>query len=89
MLVCVSDEWTLNGSLPVPTEQAQGLKDEGNEYFKEKNYKKAIVSYSEGLKRNCADSELNAVLYTNRAAAHYHLGTASPPVTPHVWIMSC
>ncbi|XP_073708744.1 tetratricopeptide repeat protein 4 [Garra rufa] len=57
-----------------PEEKARRLKDEGNDYFKEKNYKKAVVSYTEGLKKNCTDIELNAVLYTNRAAAHFHLG---------------
>ncbi|XP_016369113.1 tetratricopeptide repeat protein 4-like [Sinocyclocheilus rhinocerous] len=57
-----------------PEEKARSLKDEGNEYFKEKNYKKAIVSYTEGLKKNCMDIELNAIFYTNRAAAHFHLG---------------
>ncbi|KAM5266321.1 tetratricopeptide repeat protein 4 isoform 2-T2 [Hipposideros larvatus] len=57
-----------------PEEQAKTYKDEGNEYFKEKNYKKAVISYSEGLKKKCADSDLNVVLYTNRAAAQYYLG---------------
>ncbi|KAF7711798.1 tetratricopeptide repeat protein 4 [Silurus meridionalis] len=57
-----------------PEEQAKSLKDEGNEYFKEKKYQKAIVSYTAGLKKNSADSDLNAILYTNRAAAHFHLG---------------
>ncbi|MBN3302214.1 tetratricopeptide repeat protein 4 isoform X2 [Amia ocellicauda] len=57
-----------------PEEQARSFKDEGNEYFKEKNYKKAILSYTEGLRRKCADQGLNAVLLTNRAAAHFHLG---------------
>ncbi|XP_075412784.1 tetratricopeptide repeat protein 4 [Tenrec ecaudatus] len=57
-----------------PEEQAKTYKDEGNDYFKEKNYKKAVVSYTEGLKKKCADSDLNVVLYTNRAAAQYHLG---------------
>uniref|UniRef100_A0A8C1KUM4 Prolyl-tRNA synthetase 2, mitochondrial n=1 Tax=Cyprinus carpio TaxID=7962 RepID=A0A8C1KUM4_CYPCA len=57
-----------------PEDKARALKDEGNEYFKEKNYKKAVVSYTEGLKKNCMDIELNAILYTNRAAAHFHLG---------------
>ncbi|KTF94621.1 hypothetical protein cypCar_00002297 [Cyprinus carpio] len=56
------------------SQKARALKDEGNEYFKEKNYKKAVVSYTEGLKNNCMDIELNAILYTNRAAAHFHLG---------------
>ncbi|XP_035617895.1 tetratricopeptide repeat protein 4 isoform X3 [Oncorhynchus keta] len=55
-------------------EQAESLKDEGNDYFKEKNYKKAIVSYTAGLKKNCSDSNVNAILLTNRAAAHFHLG---------------
>ncbi|XP_072539110.1 tetratricopeptide repeat protein 4 [Salminus brasiliensis] len=57
-----------------PEEQAKSLKDEGNEYFKEKDYKKAIVTYTAGLKKNCSDSDLNAILYTNRAAAHFYLG---------------
>uniref|UniRef100_A0A8C8D3W0 Cns1/TTC4 wheel domain-containing protein n=1 Tax=Oncorhynchus tshawytscha TaxID=74940 RepID=A0A8C8D3W0_ONCTS len=55
-------------------EQAESLKDEGNDYFKE-NYKKAIVSYTAGLKKNCSDYNVNAILHTNRAAAHFHLGT--------------
>ncbi|CAB1332209.1 unnamed protein product [Coregonus sp. 'balchen'] len=55
-------------------EQAESLKDEGNDYFKENNYKKAIVSYTAGLKKNCSDSNVNAILHTNRAAAHFHLG---------------
>ncbi|XP_056388161.1 tetratricopeptide repeat protein 4 [Hyla sarda] len=57
-----------------PEEQAKSYKEEGNEYFKEKNYKKAIIAYTEGIKRNCKDAELNAVLYTNRAAAQFYLG---------------
>ncbi|KAM4629015.1 tetratricopeptide repeat protein 4 [Polymixia lowei] len=57
-----------------PEEHATSLKNEGNEYFKEKNYKKAIVSYTAGLKRNCSDQDVNTILLTNRAAAHFHLG---------------
>ncbi|CAO2588335.1 Tetratricopeptide repeat protein 4 [Lemmus lemmus] len=57
-----------------PEDQAKTYKDEGNDYFKEKDYKKAVVSYSEGLKKKCVDPDLNAVLYTNRAAAQYYLG---------------
>lgn len=56
-------------------EQAKGLKDEGNAYFKEKNYQKAILSYTAGLKKKCGDQELDTVLLTNRAAAHFYLGT--------------
>ncbi|XP_041087026.1 tetratricopeptide repeat protein 4 isoform X1 [Polyodon spathula] len=55
-------------------EQATTYKNEGNDYFKEKKYKQAIASYSEGLKKKCGDTELNAVLHTNRAAAQFHLG---------------
>ncbi|KAM3876337.1 tetratricopeptide repeat protein 4 [Diretmus argenteus] len=57
-----------------PEEQAKSLKDEGNEYFKENNYKKAILSYTAGLKKNCSDQDINTILLTNRAAAHFHLG---------------
>uniref|UniRef100_A0A2K5LE76 Cns1/TTC4 wheel domain-containing protein n=1 Tax=Cercocebus atys TaxID=9531 RepID=A0A2K5LE76_CERAT len=57
-----------------PEEQAKTYKDEGNDYFKEKDYKKAVISYTEGLKKKCANPDLNAVLYTNRAAAQYYLG---------------
>ncbi|KAG8536688.1 hypothetical protein GDO81_025845, partial [Engystomops pustulosus] len=55
-------------------EQAKSYKEEGNDYFKEKNYKKAVTAYTEGLRRKGQDAELNAVLYTNRAAAHFYLG---------------
>ncbi|XP_029803231.1 tetratricopeptide repeat protein 4 isoform X2 [Suricata suricatta] len=57
-----------------PEEQAKTYKNEGNDYFKEKEYKKAVISYSEGLKKKCTDPDLNVVLYTNRAAAQYYLG---------------
>lgn len=57
-----------------PQEQAKSLKDEGNAFFKEKNYQKAILSYTAGLKKKCGDQELDTVLLTNRAAAHFHLG---------------
>ncbi|NWW46296.1 TTC4 protein, partial [Pedionomus torquatus] len=48
--------------------------NEGNEYLKEKNYKKAVVAYTEALKKKCEDAELNAVLHTNRGAAQFYLG---------------
>ncbi|XP_017275866.1 tetratricopeptide repeat protein 4 [Kryptolebias marmoratus] len=57
-----------------PEELAKSLKDEGNVYFKEKNYKQAVVSYTAALKKKCGDQELNAVLLTNRAASHFYLG---------------
>lgn len=57
-----------------PEELAKTYKNEGNEYFKEKNYKRAVVSYTEGLRRKCSDTELTVILYTNRAAAQFYLG---------------
>lgn len=57
-----------------PEEQAKSLKDEGNAFFKEKNYQKAVLSYTAGLKKKCGDEDLNTVLLTNRAAAHFHMG---------------
>ncbi|XP_048457652.1 tetratricopeptide repeat protein 4 isoform X2 [Rhincodon typus] len=57
-----------------PEELAKTYKNEGNHYFKEKNYEKAIISYTEGLKRKCSDCELNVILHTNRAAAQFYLG---------------
>lgn len=55
-------------------EQANTYKNEGNDYFKEKNYKKAVIAYTEGLNKKCSEQELNAVLHTNRAAAQFYLG---------------
>ncbi|XP_071487542.1 tetratricopeptide repeat protein 4-like [Diadema antillarum] len=49
-------------------------KDDGNHWFKKKLYKQAVRAYTEGLKEKCGNTELNAILYTNRAAAHFHLG---------------
>ncbi|NWY76822.1 TTC4 protein, partial [Erithacus rubecula] len=48
--------------------------NEGNEYFREKDYGRAVAAYSEGLRRRSGDAALDAVLLTNRAAAHFHLG---------------
>ncbi|NXN32036.1 TTC4 protein, partial [Nycticryphes semicollaris] len=48
--------------------------NEGNEYFREKDYRKAVVAYTEALKKKCEDTELNAVLHTNRGAAQFYLG---------------
>ncbi|XP_062437953.1 tetratricopeptide repeat protein 4 isoform X1 [Rhea pennata] len=57
-----------------PAELARLYKDEGNEYFREKDYGKAVVSYTEGLRKKCEDPELGAVLHANRAAAQARLG---------------
>ncbi|XP_068599814.1 tetratricopeptide repeat protein 4 [Brachionichthys hirsutus] len=57
-----------------PEEKAVSLKDEGNAFFKEKNYKKAVMAYTGGIKQKCEDREIHTVLLTNRAAAHFYLG---------------
>lgn len=56
-----------------PIELANNYKEDGNFNFKHKNYRLAILGYTEGIKQRCTDSEVNANLYNNRAAAHYHL----------------
>ena len=55
-------------------EKAIKLKEEGNFYYKVKNYKKAIESYTNGLKEKIDDDkELLSVLHSNRATAHFYL----------------
>ena len=57
-----------------PEELAKNYKEDGNFNFKCKKYRFAVASYTEGLKAKCSDSELNAQLLTNRAAAQFHIG---------------
>ncbi|XP_033127410.1 tetratricopeptide repeat protein 4-like [Anneissia japonica] len=57
-----------------PEEIALSYKDDGNDCFKKKKYKMAAKAYKEGLKQGAKDGKLNAILYTNKAAAEYHLG---------------
>ncbi|XP_052225067.1 tetratricopeptide repeat protein 4-like [Dreissena polymorpha] len=54
--------------------QAEAYKEDGNHEFQKKQYRIAIDNYTEGIKGRCSDRLLNAVLYTNRAAAQFHLG---------------
>ena len=53
-------------------------KNEGNDEYSKKNFNGAISCYTEGIKVNCKDKELNAKLYSNRAAAHFNLGKKLP-----------
>lgn len=57
-----------------PIAGATAYKDDGNYEFKKKKYGIAIENYTEGIKIRCPDKLLNAILYTNRAAAQYHKG---------------
>ena len=53
---------------------AEVYKNEGNNEYKKKNFNNAIYFYTEGIKVSCKDEELNATLYSNRAAARFNLG---------------
>ena len=53
---------------------AEVYKNEGNDEYYKKNFNNAIYFYTEGIKVNCKDQDLNAKLYSNRAAAHFKLG---------------
>ncbi|XP_076067448.1 DNA polymerase interacting tpr containing protein of 47kD isoform X2 [Oratosquilla oratoria] len=57
-----------------PQELAQNYKEEGINHFKYKKYRLSIGSFTEAIKQKCEDVDLNATLYNNRAAAHWHLG---------------
>lgn len=55
-------------------EKATKFKEEGNFYYKCKNYKKAVESYTKALKEKIDDDkELLSILHSNRAVAHYYL----------------
>lgn len=59
------------------TELALEYKEDGNYQFQKKEYHLAIKAYTEGIKQKCEKTDLNAVLYSNRAAAHFHIGKYS------------
>lgn len=44
------------------------------------------MAYTAGLKKKCADQDLNAVLLTNRAASHFYLGKKK--MHPNVLLLS-
>ena len=53
---------------------AEVYKNKGNDEYKKNNFNKTVQFYTEGIKVNCKDEELNAILYSNRAAARFNLG---------------
>ena len=53
---------------------AEVYMSEGNKEYFEKEFNNAINFFTEGIKVNCKDEELNAKLYSNRATAHFCLG---------------
>ncbi|XP_011310872.1 tetratricopeptide repeat protein 4 [Fopius arisanus] len=56
-----------------PEELAANYKEDGNFNYKHRNYRLAILSYTEGIKTKCKDESLRAQLYNNRAASHFML----------------
>ncbi|CAK9829203.1 DNA polymerase interacting tetratricopeptide repeat-containing, protein of 47 kDa [Anthophora retusa] len=56
-----------------PEELAYNYKEDGNFNYKYKKYRLAILSYTEGIRTKCKDTDLMAQLYNNRAAAHFML----------------
>lgn len=54
-------------------ELATNYKEDGNFNFKHKNYRLAIMGYTEGIRIKCGDAEMDASLYNNRAASHWQL----------------
>ena len=49
-------------------------RNQGNEAFKKGDFLNAIHFYTEGIKVECNDKELQAKLYNNRAISHFKLG---------------
>ncbi|KAK6621470.1 hypothetical protein RUM44_001277 [Polyplax serrata] len=56
-----------------PLDLANSYKEDGNFNFKYKKYRMAIISYTEGIRKKCGVPDVEAQLYNNRAAAHFHL----------------
>ena len=54
--------------------RAKVHKEEGNDLFKKKKYREAVVEYTEGIKQKSSDVTMNTVLYCNRATAQFYLG---------------
>lgn len=50
-------------------ELALNYKEDGNFYMKHKKFRMAVYSFTEGLKVNCDNDDVQATLYNNRSAA--------------------
>jgi len=64
---------------------ADSYKDDGNYNFKKKKYRWAIDNYTKAILEKCNDRELNAILYSNRAAAQYHIGKLKQLLTLYMY----
>ncbi|CAH1117980.1 unnamed protein product [Phaedon cochleariae] len=56
-----------------PEELAESYKVDGNFNFKHKNYRLAILAYTEGIKLKCGNPDIESNLLNNRAASHFFL----------------
>ncbi|KAJ1919698.1 HSP70/90 co-chaperone [Mycoemilia scoparia] len=56
-----------------PEEIALNFKEQGNEAFKDKNFRDAIKYYTQALEQNFEDDILRAVIFVNRAASNLEL----------------
>ena len=48
--------------------------NKGGSEYRRREYINAIDCYTEGIKVSCKDPNLCAILFTNRATVHFHLG---------------
>ena len=53
---------------------AEVYNNEGDSEYNKGEYNSAIDQYTEGIKVNCKDENLNAILFANRATVHLQLG---------------
>ncbi|KAF5303324.1 hypothetical protein FQA39_LY10063 [Lamprigera yunnana] len=70
-----------------PKELANAYKEDGNFNFKHKNYRLAIIAYTEGLKVKCEDFEVEATLLNNRSAANYFLKNYRSALKDSEWAL--
>ena len=54
-------------------ELAQNYKEDGNRYFKAKNYRLAVQCYTTAINQKAETKELNSILFANRSAANFYL----------------
>ncbi|XP_055599930.1 DNA polymerase interacting tetratricopeptide repeat-containing, protein of 47 kDa [Uranotaenia lowii] len=54
-------------------ELADAYKEDGKFYMKHKQFRMAVLSYTEALKFNVTDPDYKSILYNNRSAAHFFI----------------
>ena len=54
--------------------KAELFKNQGNDGFRKRDFRKAILLYTKGINVDVKDEELKAKLHSNRATAHFNLG---------------